>query len=150
MGASVLIHQDAGGCWGAQRAGWTKDTGGLQPPAKVTLACLHRENRGNRGALTPKPRKPGIWGFFGGVLVSGRHPRGFPDPMGAILRNYRHKPSHMDLVRSNFHDFPPDLAVSNLHSLYIRYVESMYLLYANPITSSAEKLQLLLQGRVSL
>ena len=54
----------------------------------------------------------------------------------------------MDLVRNNFHDFPPDLAVSNLHSLHICYVESIYLLYANPIMSSVEKLELLLQGRV--
>ena len=55
----------------------------------------------------------------------------------------------MDPVRSNFHDFPPDLAVSNLHSLHICYIESIYLLYENQIVSSAEKLELLLQGRVA-
>ena len=68
--------------------------------------------------------------------------------MGTILRNYQPKPSHMDPVRSNFHDFPPDLAVSNLHSLHICYIESIYLLYENQIVSSVEKLELLLQGRV--
>ena len=68
--------------------------------------------------------------------------------MGAILRNYRPKPSHMDLVRSNFHEFPPDLAFSNLHSLHICYTESTDLLYASPILSSVVKLELLLQGRV--
>ena len=68
--------------------------------------------------------------------------------MGAILRNYRPKPSHMDPVRSNFHDFPPNLAFSNLHSLHICFLESIYLLYENQIVSSAEKLELLLQGVV--
>ena len=53
----------------------------------------------------------------------------------------------MDPVRSNFHDFPPDLAVSNLHSLNICYLECIYLLCDNQILSSAEKLELLLKGR---
>ena len=115
--------------------------GAIQPAAKVTLACLHRENRGNRGPCLPEPLNPENPGFldFGGVLGSGRHPRGLPETMGAILRNYRPKSSHLDPVRSNFHDFPPDLAVSNLHSLHICYVESIYLLYANPIMSSVER-----------
>ena len=55
----------------------------------------------------------------------------------------------MDPVRSNLHDFPPNLAFSNLHSLHICYVDIIYLLDANPIMSSAEKLELLLQGRVT-
>ena len=83
-------------------------------------------------------------------MGSGRHPRGLPEPVGTILRNYQPKPSHMDPVRSNFHDFPPDLAVSNLHSLHICYIESIYLLYENQIVSSVEKLELLLQGRIGL
>ena len=84
--------------------------------------------------------------MFGGVLGSGRHLGGLPELVGAILRNYRSKPSRTEPVPSNVHDFPPNVAFSNLHSLNICYREGIYLLYENQIVSSAERLEGLLQG----
>ena len=51
----------------------------------------------------------------------------------------------MDPVRSNFYDFPPDLAISHLHNPHSCYIENIYLLYESKIVSSAEKLDLHLQ-----
>ena len=51
--------------------------------------------------ITKKPGFPD----FGGVLEAGRHPRGFPEPVGSILVEYEPEPSHMDLIRTSFHAF---------------------------------------------
>ena len=60
--------------------------------------------------------------FFWKVLRPRRHPRGFLDPVGSILVEYEPKPSHMDLIRTRFHDFEPNLAFYNL---YICYIETI-------------------------
>ena len=57
---------------------------------------------------------------------SRRHPRGFLDPVGSILAEYQPEGSHMDLMRTNFHDFVQNLAFFNL---YICSRETVYLLY---------------------
>ena len=70
--------------------------------------------------------------FFWGVLESGRYPRGFLDPVGSILVEYQPKPSHMDLIRTRFHDFRPNLAFCNL---YICCIDTIYLLYRHHTVS---------------
>ena len=39
------------------------------------------------------------------VLETGRHSRGFPELVGSILVEDEPKPSHMDPIRTRFHDF---------------------------------------------
>ena len=63
----------------------------------------------------------GFW-FFLGILGSGRHLRGILDPVGSILVEYQPERSHMDLVRTNFHDFSPNLVFFNLYICYIETV----------------------------
>ena len=70
-----------------------------------------RSNRGNRAnsrIFRDFPESLDFW-IFTGVLESGRHPRGFLDPLGSILAEYQLKPSHMDLIRTKFHDFDLNL-----------------------------------------
>ena len=50
-----------------------------------------------------------------GVFESGRHPKGILDHIGSILVEYQPEWSHMDLIRTKFHDFVKNLAFSNLH-----------------------------------
>ena len=74
--------------------------------------------------------------FSRAVLRPGRHPRGFPELVGSILYEYQPERSHMDLFRIHFHDFPPkNLGFSNLHNLYIRYIETVNLLYKDHTVS---------------
>ena len=46
-----------------------------------------------------------IFSFSEGRLESGRHPRGFPEPVGSILVEYEPERTHMDLVRTILYDF---------------------------------------------
>ena len=46
--------------------------------------------------------------------------------MGSILAEYQPKPSHMDMIQTNFHDFVPNLA---FFTLYMLYIQIKYLLY---------------------
>ena len=69
-----------------------------------------------------------------GVLKPGRHPIGVPELVGSILYEYEPERSHMDLFRIHFHDFP-NLAFSNLHNLYICYIDIVYLLYKDHTVS---------------
>ena len=76
--------------------------------------------------------------FWGGVIFwpplgsqgSRRHPRGFLDLVGSILAEYQPERSHMDLIRTNFHDFVQNLAFFNL---YICSIETVYVLYRDCI-----------------
>ena len=52
--------------------------------------------------------------------------------MGSILVEYEPKPSHMDLIRTRFHDIDPNLAFYNLH---ICYIENIHLLYGHYISA---------------
>ena len=52
--------------------------------------------------------------------------------MGSILVEYEPEPSQVDLIRTRFHDFEPNLAFYNL---YISYIETMYLLYRHYIST---------------
>ena len=45
--------------------------------------------------------------IFNGVLGGGRGTGGILDHMGSILVEYHPKRSHMDLIRTKFHDFAP-------------------------------------------
>ena len=65
---------------------------------------------GGIGGISPNPRKPVFLDSPGG-LESRRHPRGFPEPVGSILVEYEPKPSHMDLIRTRFHDFCPNSGI---------------------------------------
>ena len=56
------------------------------------------------------------------ILGSGRHLRGILDPVGSILVEYQPERSHMDLVRTIFHDFSPNLVFFNLYICYIETV----------------------------
>ena len=85
--------------------------------------------------LNKKKRNIRIFGFSRGVLRPGRHPRGFPELVGSILYEYQPERSHMDLFRIRFHDFPPNLALSSLHNLYLRYIETVYLRYKDHTVS---------------
>ena len=51
------------------------------------------------------------FGISQGVLESGRHPRGFLDPVGSILAEYEPKPSHMDMVQTRFPDLCPNSGI---------------------------------------
>ena len=50
--------------------------------------------------------------FSKGDSESGRHPRGFLEPVGSILVEYEPEPSHVDLIQTNFPDFVPNLNIS--------------------------------------
>ena len=39
--------------------------------------------------------------------MAGRHPRGFPDPVGWILAEYGTKRIHDDPIQTDVHDFCP-------------------------------------------
>ena len=53
--------------------------------------------------------------------------------MGSILVEYQPERSHMDLTRTIFHDFVPNLAFFNLLKLYICFIQIVDLLYEDYI-----------------
>ena len=48
-----------------------------------------------------------VW-IFQTFLEPGRYPKGFADPVRSILPEYEPERSHMDLIRTRFHDFCPN------------------------------------------
>ena len=75
----------------------------------------------NRGISGIFPYFPDSLDFliFRGILESGRYIGGILDHMGSISMKYRPKRTHMDLIRTIFLDFVPNLAYFNLFNMYI-------------------------------
>ena len=110
--------RDPGTQWGTQGIQGPKGgprAQGPGPRASVTDTVraprgpLKGEQGENRGIFTHTPNSY-IFGFLGGVLGAGRHIGGILGPMGSILVEYEPEPSHMDLIRTIFHDFVLNLA----------------------------------------
>ena len=97
-------------------------------PAAVSDDRGIGENSGKYG----KTRKTS---FFFAVLGSGRHPRGFLDPVGFTPVEYEPERSHLDLIQLIFHDFPPNLAFCCVHNPYICCIHIVYLLYRDNTVS---------------
>ena len=76
------------------------------------------DNRGISGIFPYFPDSLDFW-IFRGILESGRYIGGILDHMGSISMKYRPKRTHMDLIRTNFLDFVPNLAYFNLFNMYI-------------------------------
>ena len=66
-----------------------------------------------------------LW-ILGEFLESARYVGGIPDHMRSILVEYQPERSHVDLIRTKFHDFVPILTSFDL---FICYVPTIYLLY---------------------
>ena len=71
-----------------------------------------------------KPR----FSYFRKVLRPGKHPIGFPEPVGSILYEYEPEWSLMDLLRIHFHDFPPKSGI-------LQCRQPLYLLYGDGISA---------------
>ena len=70
-----------------------------------TVNLCHKPLKAQWGQIgVISPSRISLFGIFRGIIKSGRHPRGFPDPVGSILLEYHLKRSHMDLIRTRFHD----------------------------------------------
>ena len=76
------------------------------------------DNRGISGIFPYFPDSLDFW-IFRGILESGRYIGGILDHMGSISMKYRPKRTHMDLIRTIFLDFVPNLAYFNLFNMYI-------------------------------
>ena len=72
---------------------------GRRPPG------AHRPPGGPR-ALGPPGPENFDFSYLLPVLGAGRHPRGFPEPMGTILAKYQANQTHPDLFQSIFNVFP--------------------------------------------